>query len=119
MSDLKIKLDEIDFQFIGAEVLNLCPQNKGLHFTDGYLFYVQEFFDSLSLLAPFFQIRDKYSDLPLDFFINEPLDNLEKETNNLSNAQKREFLEGFNLGMDNSCKAIQLALSSALVKSVA
>lgn len=119
MSELKIDLQEIDFHFIGAEVLGLCPQNKGANFIDGFLFYTQEFFDTLSTLAPFFEIGHEYIDLPLDFFIQEPLDYLEEETKNLSNLQKKEFLEGFNLGMEESCKTVQLALSLTPVKSVA
>lgn len=120
MSDkIKIKVDEHDFQFIGAEVLSSCPANKNKEFVDGFLFYTQELFETLEMMTPVLQIDDGYSLIPLDLFISDPLNYLDELTQNLSSFQKKAFLEGFELGMEKSCQAIQLALSIAEDKFVA
>lgn len=119
MKKISINLDEIDFQFIGAEVIEKCPQNQSCHFEDGFLFYVQDFFSSIHSMTPYLHIDDENIDKYLEFFIKSPLDYLDSEIKGLNHSHKKEFLEGVDLGIEESCKATQLILNPAAFKSVA
>lgn len=112
MSDLIIKRENFNFHFLGAEVLEKCPQGKSQDFEEGYLLYVEDFFNTLDLYASILLLDHGYSRVPLDLSMESPVDEFKRKIGKLGPKQKADFIAGFELGMQESCDTIFKKMSA-------
>lgn len=112
--ELLINLKEVNLQELGLKLLEQCPKNSTNMFSEGFYYFVCELFDSLDSSLLHFKIEEEIAILPLEIYLEEPLEYLPERTIHLNNTDKKEFL----LGVDQAIEVCSNALYSSCLNYI-
>jgi len=104
-----LRKKEINLQFLGVQVLDLCPDYETNEFVDGYLHFVNVFFEELHYCSEAFHRLDDGYDVDLQLTMEMTLENLDLATAKLRNDQKEAFWLGVLSASEYSQRTLQFA----------
>ena len=104
-----LRKKEINLQFLGVQVLDLCPDDETIEFVDGYLHFVSAFFEELHYSSEAFHRLDDGYDVDLDLTLEMTLENLDLIITKLRNDQKEAFWLGVLKASEYSQRTLQFA----------
>lgn len=105
---IEIKLDEVDFHQLALDLLEKCPFHASKSFSEGFHYFICEFFNDLDTMLIYLQIEKGVASLPLETFLTFPLDNLSQEMSSLNFIEAKEFMLGVDRAIELSTEAIYL-----------
>lgn len=103
---IRVKLSEVNFENLWGKVLSLCPAKASHAFAKDYRFYAEILFNDLNINSSLFQIDIDTAELPIDIFLETPLDYIQNEISSYSTKEKMAFLEGVYLAVSQSIKTL-------------
>lgn len=104
--DILININKVSFHQLASEILLLCPRELNEEFAEGFCFFINQFFAIAEDMTMYFQIDDGISIFPLQIFLEDPIDHLPDLYKNFDHTQKKYFLLGIDLAVEQACHAI-------------
>ena len=106
-----LRKQEIDLQFLGTQVLDLCPANTSNDFVEGYLNFVACFFEALDYCSePFLiDLNPHIYEVDLSMALSDAMEELEKLTIRSSQNYSEDYWPGIDLATKNSYEILDLA----------
>ncbi len=112
---INLKINEVSLQFLGVRSLDSCPEHKSTSFVDGYLAFVDVFFDMLECASLPFPQGDGSYNVDLEIALEMTLEHLYDYAKEFPVFSSEEYWSGVTSAMDQSMKVLKLAFNTNTV----
>ena len=106
---MNLRKKEINLQYLGLEVLDLCPMDKSINFETGFIEFVHCFFLDINSCSEPFANFDGSHDVDLQVVFDLTFDTLNFFANKIPIEERKEYWTGVMEAASSSERTLKFA----------